>query len=299
MKPNRNKTVTWHSSNLPFETNYHFETPFQAYLDIKPVIDWLCTSQLKTEKHTVRLYDPYYCNGKTAKQLKDLGYDNILHEKRDFYKDISNDTVPAHDIFITNPPFSDSHKTQCLSYCFQKLREPFESPDENNKKAIPFLLLMPAYVAAKQYYREFLSKEPESVNDMVYLIPSTTYKYNHPENTGKDDCPFNSLWFFGLAKNHINSFQNYMDSLPLESRRLTLATSLAQLQNLEVITSNNRPNPKQRRRVRKRINKDLSNENTLTSPCITKYDSKQSVGHCMHSKICSEPNQEKKRKKRY
>lgn len=174
--------TVWHPSELPFATNYndHFETPFQAYHDIKPVIDWLCSSQLNINEREVRLYDPYYCNGRTGTQLKNLGYEKILHEKRDFYADISNDTVPEHDVLITNPPYSDSHKTQCLNYCFHKLREP-----DVGSKAIPFLLLMPTYVAAKKYFRQFLSTKLDSENDVVYLIPSLTYEYDHPENTGK------------------------------------------------------------------------------------------------------------------
>ena len=266
MKPNRKKnstSIAWRASNLPFATNYndHFETPLQAYLDIKPVIDWLSMLQVSTTDETnLRLYDPYYCNGRTVKQLNDLGYDNIVHEKRDFYLDISNNTVPGHDIFITNPPFSDSHKARCLGYCFKKLRQTNGSHGVESNKKIPFLLLMPAYVAAKQYYRDFLSKELDSADDIVYLVPSTTYKYDHPENTGKDYCPFESLWFFGIEKDQIESFQIYWNSLALETRsRLTLATTLSQLQNFGVISATNRPNPKQRNRQRKRLRVETSN----------------------------------------
>ena len=252
-------TTTWHPSHLPFATNYndHFETPFQAYLDIKPVLDWLCTSQLNVEKSKVRLYDPYYCNGRTATLLRELGYNNILHEKRDFYGDVSNDSVPVHDILITNPPFSDSHKTQCLSFCFRKLRQSNEV-DEVQSKSVPFLLLMPAYVAAKQYFRDFLSKESDSSNDIVYLAPSMTYKYDHPENTGKEFCPFESLWYFGIGKERVASFQIYWESLSIKASRLSLATSLTKLQELRVISANNRPNPKQRSRIRKRLRNGLS-----------------------------------------
>ena len=263
-------TTTWHPSDLPFATNYndHFETPFQAYVDIKPVIDWLCTSQLHVDKSEVRLYDPYYCNGRTATLLQELGYSNILHEKRDFYSDIANNTVPVHDVLITNPPFSDSHKTQCLNFCFQKLRQAVK-PDDVKSKSIPFLLLMPAYVATKQYFRDFLTNESDSVHDVIYLIPSTTYKYDHPENTGKEYCPFESLWFFGIGKDRINSFQMYWESLSLETRRLTLTTSLAQLQTLRIVSATNRPNPKQRSRIRKRKCKEASNHQSDTSKTDT------------------------------
>jgi hypothetical protein len=221
----------------------------------------LCASQFKKEKLT-RLYDPYYCNGRTLKILKDLGYENVIHEKRDFYMDISNDTVPAHDIFITNPPFSDSNKTQCLSYCFRNLRHPMASNTDRKQKSIPFLLLMPAYVAAKQYFRDFLSEAPASANDIVYLIPSSAYTYDHPENTGKDCCPFESMWFLGLATDQIRSFQQHWESLEGKTA-LSIATSYDQLQNSGIISAINRPNPKQRRRLRKRMHKETSNVNSL------------------------------------
>lgn len=261
-------TTTWHPSDLPFATNYndHFETPFQAYVDIKPVIDWLCTSQLHVDKSEVRLYDPYYCNGRTATLLQELGYSNILHENRDFYGDIANNTVPVHDVLITNPPFSDSHKAQCLSFCCRKLRQAIELPvDDVQSKSISFLLLMPAYVATKQYFRDCLAKELDSVYDIIYLIPSTTYNYDHPENTGKEYCPFESLWFFGIGKDRINSFQMYWESLSFGTCQLTLATSLAQLQKLRIVSTTNRPNPKQRSRIRKRKCKDTSNYQSETS----------------------------------
>jgi hypothetical protein len=263
-----NTATTWHPSDLPFATNYndHFETPFQAYVDIKPVLDWLCTSQQHADKSNVRLYDPYYCNGRTVTLLKRLGYNNVVHEKRDFYGDISNDTVPGHDVVITNPPFSDSHKTQCLNFCFRKLRQAVELDKvRSTGNSIPFLLLMPAYVAAKQYFRDFLNKESDSVNDIIYLIPSTTYNYDHPENTGKDHCPFESLWFFGIGKERIDSFQIYWESLPPGTRRLTLATSLTQLQSLRVVSATNRPNPKQRSRIRKRMRKEAAIQEQETS----------------------------------
>jgi hypothetical protein len=306
------KKVAWHASSLPFKSNYndHFETPNQAYVDIKPVIDWLCTLQFEEDKNNVRLFDPYYCNGRTAKLLRALGYENIVHEKRDFYMDISNDTIPSHDIFITNPPFSDSHKIQCLNYCFQKLRQ--EDSSGNKQKCIPFLLLMPSYVASKQYFRNFLSMEPDSVNDIVYLIPSSTYKYDHPDKTGKEYCPFKSLWFFGIEKDKIGLFQQYWESIDLGATKLTIATSLSQLHNFGVTSLNNRPNPKQRNRLRKRLKKETSDENNKTStsqisteivstaiPNVAKRSILELESKHSNNKHISNVNIAKKRKRRF
>jgi hypothetical protein len=271
MKPGKRRfSKLWSPSELSFETNYndHFETPFQAYLDIKPVIDWLMNVRdadnpdievkalvgssieisHESNNNKCKIYDPYYCNGRTATLLKQLGYDNIIHANRDFYLDISNAKVPSHDIFITNPPYSDSHKTQCLHFCLQQLRK-----SVNTGGGIPFLILMPAYVATKQYYRDLIMTGTDSSNDVLYLVPSTDYAYDHPENTGKNYCPFKSLWFLGIGRDHIDSFKDFWQSQSKERIRLTLATSTIELQALGIVSSNNRPNPKQRSRKKTRV----------------------------------------------
>jgi hypothetical protein len=269
----------WNPLGFPFKANYndHFETPFQAYNDIKPVLDWLSKSlgdeipvddnnqKARSSKPgnvptvninqisrgTLILYDPYYCNGRTKVFLNNLGYDKVVHEKRDFYVDISRGEVPQHDVLITNPPFSDCHKSQCLNYCFQQLRKAKASERK------PFLLLMPIYTSAKQYYRELLSSPNDSIDDVVYLVPTSTYKYDHPESTGKECCPFNSLWFLGLGKDKVDSFQKYWQSISKEvSNRLTLITSIKLLEVKGYISTTNRPNPKKRNLMRKRLTRE-------------------------------------------
>jgi hypothetical protein len=77
-----------------------------------------------------------------------LGFTNVVHERRDFYQDIDNGNVPLHDTIVTNPPFSDQHKKRCLEFAFHQLRT----------KNRPFFILMPNYVAAREYYRNLLEK---------------------------------------------------------------------------------------------------------------------------------------------
>jgi hypothetical protein len=130
--------ITW-SAQYPYQVDYcdHFETPFQAYQDIAPIMDELLSvkhcprtsdahistlptgmkappdpildGHRKKTRAKIRIYDPYYCNGASACILRDLGYTPV-HEKRDFYEDIRRNEVPPHDILVTNPPYSDQNK---------------------------------------------------------------------------------------------------------------------------------------------------------------------------------------------
>jgi hypothetical protein len=270
----------WDAADYPYETDYndHFETPLQAYADIQPFLDWCCAKSsgdghdalssnqpqkaapapLAKASGSMVLYDPYYCNGRTAVLLKKLGYNNVVHEKRDFYADICNETVPDHDVLVTNPPYSDTHKERCLDFCFGQLRG-------DREQFRPFLLLMPAYTAAKQYYRDCLISRANTCTttnddtlpvcngeDVVYLVPSTPYHYDHPDHTGKDTSPFESLWFCGIGKERVQSLQQFWTRLPPSNvPRPTLVTSMAGLAAKNVISLQNRPNPRQRKKKRK------------------------------------------------
>ena len=249
------KQEQWNPSFLPFETNYndHFETPMQAYLDVKPLLDWFSTyssisnsSTSKSHKSdfahkNLTLYDPYYCNGRTSDYLKQLGY-NVVHEARDFYLDIANNEVPRHDILISNPPYSDTHKIQCLNYCFQSLCSSVQLGDEGKL----FLLLMPSYVATKQYFRVCLDAASILPSDIVYVIPSSPYKYDHPSGTGKTQCPFKSLWFCAVGAHRVDSLVQYWNKIPGKRNQPQLATSLTSLIEKNIIQEKIRPNPKRR-----------------------------------------------------
>ena len=154
------------SRSFPYQVDYndHFETPRVAYEDILPLIDCLSlplsssSSEKKGSKTRTRtrkdmtVYDPYYCNGRTKTLLEGMGgFGCVVHECRDFYQDQINGTVPHHDILITNPPYSDSHKEKCLRYCLSSLR----------LRHRPFFVLLPNYVAAKEYYQTLLHQEQQ------------------------------------------------------------------------------------------------------------------------------------------
>jgi hypothetical protein len=164
------------SKKYCFETDYndHFETPLKAYEDILPLLDLMAPeSSVDGGKHILNgtaggtrkdhvLYDPYYCNGQTKILLNQLGFSSAINEERDFYQDILNKTCPPHHTLITNPPYSADHKKRCIQYALQGLRKPQSKASESKSVSFlrpncPFFLLMPNYVATKNYYKDLMS----------------------------------------------------------------------------------------------------------------------------------------------
>jgi hypothetical protein len=248
-----------------YKTDYndHFETPLIAYEDISPLLDYLLASKLKIthdsdSKRTTKqeqallnrmrnshvLYDPYYCDGKTSVLLLQLGFHRVVHAKRDFYKDVTNDAIPSHDTLITNPPYSGDHKERCLQICLENFQ----------KHQRPFFLLMPNYVASRSYYQRILGTSAE---DVGYLLPSISYEYEHPEGTGHEIPPFSSLWFCGVGKDRVKELKEYWDQRVWEHehqrQRPRFVSSLSELAELGAIPTQKRPNPRQRKKLRKAV----------------------------------------------
>ena len=246
-------------SAYPYKVDYndHFETPRRAYEDVLPLLDLLSPARApqngKESKKRKRsssssnrdehiLYDPYYCAGRAKDLLNSLGFTNVQHEKRDFYADIRNGTVPKYDTLVTNPPYSEDHKERCIEYAVESLR----------REGKPFLLLMPNYVALKEYWRKLTQLEDgKEANDIVYVIPASPYEYDHPEGTGHDIPPFASLWFCGVGRNVKEECKNVYKGTSHSGNGPRIASSIKELQTVGAVKSGNRPNPKQRRKMRK------------------------------------------------
>jgi hypothetical protein len=111
----------------------------------------------------------------------------------------------------------------------------------------PFCLLLPAYVAARQYYRQLLQDNDETGNKVIYLIPNQHYQCDHPEGTGKAESPFDSLWFCGLPSKLSNSLQAFID-MAAKAGKFRVAQSLAELEELKLISTQTRPGSRQRRK---------------------------------------------------
>ena len=169
--------------------------------------------------------------------MRELGFVNVKHEKRDFYKDIQEQKVPMHHTLVTNPPYSDQHKELCLAFCLKQFQE----------KGRPFFLLMPNYVASRNYYRQILG---DAVHDVAYLVPSICYEYDHPEGTGHEIPPFSSLWFCGVGRTHIEEFKETWENYEWKHHweRPRFAASLDELVAWRAIPTQKRPNPRQRKK---------------------------------------------------
>ena len=181
---------------------------------------------------------------------------------------------------------------------------------------------MPAYVAARQYYRKMIGGGGTSSgggsalaveDDVMYVIPSKQYKYDHPEGTGYEMSPFDSLWFCCIGRDNVSSFKQKLltsSSSPgkhnTHSSRIRIATSLQQLATMGIIKLDNRPNPKQRRKKnknRQQVTVSSSMTTTVaasTSPppaaTTTGTASKFSVKKRQYSKYRDEEGERKKKR---
>lgn len=240
------------SMAYPYKVDYndHFETPRRAYEDVLPLMDLVSPSARESPNSKKRrrpsrdghvLYDPYYCAGRAKDLLNSLGFPSVQHEKRDFYADVRNRSVPSYDTLITNPPYSEDHKERCIEYAVQSLR----------KDGKPFLLLMPNYVVLKEYWRKLTQlADGKEADDILYVVPASPYEYDHPEGTGHDIPPFASLWFCGVGGDVADECKRaYKGGSSGGGPRI--ACSIKELQAMGAVKSGNRKNPKQRRKMKK------------------------------------------------
>jgi hypothetical protein len=255
------------ASNYPYPTDYndHFETPLRAYTDILPLMQSVIEAKSrspnisKSNPSKFTIYDPYFCTGRAATLLEQTFTKHnaksqtkvcIQHEKRDFYKDIRKNKVPQHDILVTNPPYSGNHKERCLEFAVGQLKS----------HGRPFFLLMPNYVASKEYFRKVVLEE--NVQN-VFVAPSSSqpYEYDHPEGTGKETPPFQSVWFCGLIDGSDNNatmstikdgFMKYHSKYCKGDKSIMprIASSLQELIRIGGVSGEKRKNPRQRKKMR-------------------------------------------------
>ncbi|KEG05760.1 hypothetical protein DQ04_18661000 [Trypanosoma grayi] len=112
----------------------------EALQDIMVVVEQLRQLVRPSAPENFAVYDPYYCAGGIVQQWKELGVQRVLHDNRDFYKDVAEGTVPRdYDMLVTNPPFSGDHIERMFDYLLASKR--------------PFAFLVPDYTATKEWYR--------------------------------------------------------------------------------------------------------------------------------------------------
>ena len=196
----------------------HAETPVNAYEDLAPFLRAVGG----------RVYDPYYCDGGVVRRLQALGFRDVINENRDFYADIESESVPRHDILMTNPPYSGDHVDRLISHVVAAKR--------------PFALLIPTYYLGREAWRRAaasLSAQP------FYVCPHQRYAYLPPAwardaAAARTTAPFTTAWFCWRPEG------------PLDfSGRVDVFRSVASVasQYRDVTDSlKKRPNPKARKR---------------------------------------------------
>ncbi|CAM9367076.1 unnamed protein product [Scytosiphon promiscuus] len=227
------------SKHHPFPTEYgdHFETPLQAYRDIEGALGLLSKLLGKKRKH-LRIWDPYYCAGRTPRLLGQLGFHKVEHSNQDFYKLVREKRQPKHDVLITNPPYSGDHKKRCLEYC--------------RASGKPWFLLVPNYVATKDYYRlAVLGPAAGPGGEPFYVVPETKYAFDHPEGTGHTDSPFTGVWYVHCGIHN----QAVFEGTAAEKRGgIEVLRSLKELSQTGAVTTERRLNPRQRKALKKKRN---------------------------------------------
>ncbi len=270
-----NEASTVGSFPYPTDYNDHFETPARAYNDIFPLMEFILAKKMKMKAHppngnrvgchkSAIVYDPYYCAGRAAILLRKVFQRqnsrkssmpiHIHHEKTDFYRDIQQNTVPPYDILVTNPPYSEDHKERCLEFAVNQLK--------NHGR--PFCLLLPNYVATKEYYRKIVlgdrgNTESKKVQTF-YITPSSNhpYEYDHPDGTGHAVSPFASVWFCGLScegemdtKDAVDKFVKFHSlRAPSPTGTPKIVTTLQELIQIGCVSGARRKNPRQRKKMR-------------------------------------------------
>lgn len=138
------------------EVQDDYETPIEAWKMLEPIVP----------KDKV-IWDPFYCQGLSLKNFKELGY-NIIHTNEDFFKR----EVPDCDIIISNPPFSNK------KVVLEKLIEIDK----------PFILIYPTLTLNSRYFINLFKNR-----HIQFLVPNKRIKFLN-RAAGKN-CAFETLFF--------------------------------------------------------------------------------------------------------
>lgn len=253
------------ASDYSFPVDYcdQFETPRQAYADIVPVLQQI---QADNKRDKLRIWDPFYCNGAVKAHLQALGFDEVYNENEDAYRWMGIDAARVRkttphlqpfkgkwDAIVTNPPYSEDHKQRVLKWLASEGR--------------PWLTLLPAYVATKEYFAEAeaIAKQIHG-QSIVFIAPGKPigggasmprYQFEHPDGTGHADSPFDGIWFCGLPQqlvpNVIRSVRK-PDASSAGSSSTPIPQAFGSVKALAaagLVSLRKRPNPRQRRRKHK------------------------------------------------
>jgi len=175
------------------EPSDHAETPMNAYSHVRGILKHIQDQKTKMDSdkyfhRTLRIYDPYFCQGAVVTKLGEMGFFSVYNRNENFYasdawklvmgrsergdrvtsprpENEGEDTAPSQhlhfDVLLTNPPYSGDHVDKLFQFSIRSRR--------------PFLLLVPnTFLATAGYISAFANEE-------VFLLgPRKRYVYRSP-----------------------------------------------------------------------------------------------------------------------
>ena len=147
----------------------HCETCDTAVRDIAHVLRTLASTTLgaAVDSATLRLWDPYYCQGTVKVHYAKHGFPLCHNRREDFYAVMQRPRadLPKHDVVVTNPPFSGDHIQRALRFCV-----------ENGH--VPWCMLLPSSVLARPWWEEMSeSLQRGGLAAPVVFVAATTTRY--------------------------------------------------------------------------------------------------------------------------
>ena len=141
---------------MPFEADPkdHLETSRRSLEDISLILEIFAKQLKKDFKKDLKIYDPYFCDGKIVKHFEDLGFDKVHNKCEDFSVVLKDKKVPKHDVVVSMPPLGENSIEKCLKFCIR-----------NDK---PWFLLLPYYVYKLDFYKQFVES---SKMRPFYVVP--------------------------------------------------------------------------------------------------------------------------------
>ena len=150
---------------LPMAKEDNYMTPAYA---IKDLFEYLGES-VKGKK----IWEPFYGNGGSTKLMKEMGFDVVDCQGKDFY----TTSPPDQDaVLVTNPPFSDKRKILNVII--------------NKYKVKMFAILLPTQILFSQYFRRLISGM-----DIDILLPHARIQFLKHGAPIPERCPLDTAWF--------------------------------------------------------------------------------------------------------
>jgi hypothetical protein len=227
----------------------HAETPKEAYEHIAPLLRRLA-KRLGTTPEALRIYDPFFCEGKMKKHMAELGFHSVYNRNEDFYAAWKAKKTPVFDVLVTNPPFSDDHIERIHQFAVR-----------SNK---PWFLMIPSYCEKQPFYQEWLHNRKDACRPCFVGPKTDAYVFAAPNRedvrlvrggeaaaatpSASEPCAsapafevragsFQCVWFFSLGKRYQQPTINWWRREHADGAECEIAANARELPQLTAIVA--------------------------------------------------------------